>query len=173
MAKPPDDARVSHRSAISYIDRTREFYAAAGYEKPYRWAHHQEVPFARPSRPLADCTVGLVTTASAAAAPDTPPGVLRGDKAVWSAPTSPPPERLRTDHLSWDKETTHTDDVESFLPIGALQAWAAEGRIGGVAPRFYGAPTDYSQRSTCEQDAPEVLRLCREDGVEVALLVPL
>jgi len=34
-------------------------------------------------------------------------------------------------------------------------------------------PTDYSQRRTLEQDAPEILRRCREDEVDVALLVPL
>jgi len=34
-------------------------------------------------------------------------------------------------------------------------------------------PTDYSQRRTIEQDAPEVLARCREDAADVALLVPL
>jgi len=34
-------------------------------------------------------------------------------------------------------------------------------------------PTDYSQRRTIEQDAPQILARCREDGVDVALLVPL
>jgi hypothetical protein len=42
-----------------------------------------------------------------------------------------------------------------------------------VAPRFHGVPTDYSQRRTSEQDAPEILRRLREDAVDVALLVPL
>jgi len=34
-------------------------------------------------------------------------------------------------------------------------------------------PTEYSQRRTTERDAPEILRRCREDGVEAALLAPL
>ena len=78
-----------------------------------------------------------------------------------------------TSELSWDKEATHTDDVESFLPLRSLAAYAAAGRIGSVAERFHGIPTDYSQRRTHEEDAPEVLRRCMEDGVDVALLVPL
>ena len=49
----------------------------------------------------------------------------------------------------------------------------SEGRKGALAERFHGVPTDYSQRRTCEEDAPEILRRCREDGVDVVLLVPL
>ena len=121
---------------------------------------------------LAECRVGLVTTA-APLGTSVDPGSLRADKQVWSGSVDPPPECLFTDHLSWDKETTHTDDVESFLPIEALRSFEASGRIGGVASRFHGVPTDYSQRRTREQDAPEVLKRCQEDEVDVALLVPL
>ena len=95
------------------------------------------------------------------------------DKAVYSAPVDPLPARLFTDDLSWDKESTHTDDVPSFLPVPALQAAAEAGRIGSVAPRFHGVPTDYSQRRTLETDAPEVLARLHEDQVDIALLVPL
>ena len=164
---------TTHRTFVSYIDRTREFYAAQGYDRPYRWAHHPSAPFAPLRRPLADSRVALITTASPIRAGEPDPGSLRGDKHVWSGQTDPAPERLFTDDLSWDKQATHTNDVESFLPIGALRAHAEAGRIGSLAARFHGVPTDYSQRRTIEDDAPEILRRCREDGVDVALLVPL
>lgn len=166
-------ASISHRTAISYIDRTRDYYAALGYEKPYRWPHCADVPFAPLARPLAECSVGLVTTASLTGENEPPAGVLRGDKTVWSGCTDEPPKQLYTKHLSWDKETTHTDDVDSFLPVNPLKRLQAAGRIGRVAPRFYGVPTDYSQRRTREEDAPEIARRCREDGVDALLLVPL
>ncbi len=158
----------SHRSFISYIDRTREYYAAQGYPKPYVWAHHQDAPFAPLSRPLAKSRVGLVTTAS--------PLRRAGDKspkAVWSGDTASPPDALYTDDLAWDRDNTHTQDVESFLPIRHLQRFVAGGRVGSLAPRFHGVPTDYSQRRTVERDAPEILKRMREDEVDVALLVPL
>jgi len=167
------DAGTTHRTTVSYIDRTREYYAAQGYERSYRWARFRDVPFAKPARPLSECRVTLVTTASPYRGQRPRDGVLRADKSVWSGPTSEPPDRLYTDDLAWDKEATHTDDVESFLPLRQLERFAAEGRIGSVAPRFHGVPTDYSQRNTREQDAPEILRRCREDGAEAALLVPL
>ncbi len=163
----------AERVFVSYIDRTREFYLAQGYEKPYRWAHFEAVPFVRLPKPLTECRLTLVMTASPHH--DGPPvdGVLRGAKAVWSGPMASPPERLYTDDLAWDKEATHTLDIESFLPIGRLQAFATEGRIHELARRFHGVPTDYSQRRTLEEDAPEILRRCREDGVDAALLVAL
>jgi len=162
----------AHRTFVSYIDRTREFYAAQGYERPYQWAHHDDAPFTPLPKPLAACRVAAITTASPLGT-RVDPGSLRGDKNVWSSPVDPLPERLFTDHLSWDKQATHTDDVDSFLPLAALRAFAAQGRIGSLAPRFHGVPTDYSQRRNVEVDAPELLRRLREDAVDVALLVPL
>ncbi len=167
------DTSISHRTFVSYIDRTREFYSALGYEKPYRWAHHSDVPFAALSKPLSECRAALVTTASPFREQRVVDGVLRGEKEVWSGPTADAPDKLFTDDLSWDKETTHTDDVESFLPIERLREHAVAGRIAEIAPRFHGVPTDYSQRRTIEHDAPEILRRLREDEADIALLVPL
>ena len=50
---------------------------------------------------------------------------------------------------------------------------AAEGVIGKLAPRFHGAPTDYSHAKTNTQDAPELLRRLREDKVDAAVLTAL
>jgi hypothetical protein len=163
------DDPTTHRTFVSYIDRTREFYGALGYENAYRWARFDEVPFTRLAKPISECRLTLVTTSSLVRKP----GEKRGAKQVWSGPTDPAPERLYTDDLAWDKQATHTDDVESFLPITRLRELALSGRIGGLAARFHGVPTDYSQRRTIENDAPEILGRCREDGVDAALLVPL
>ena len=89
------------------------------------------------------------------------------------AATRPAPEALYTRHLSWHKTATHTDDVETFLPVCRLNEYVAEGRLGSLAPRFYGVPTVYSARQTVHEDAPAVLDFCREDAVDIALLVAL
>jgi hypothetical protein len=77
-----------------------------------------------------------------------------------------------TDDLSWDKEATHTADTESFLPIARLQEHASAGRIGSLADRFYGVPTEYSHRRTAD-DSLAIERWCRSDGVDAVVLVPL
>jgi len=154
---------------VQYMERTRAWYRALGYERDYVWAQFDDVPFTPLTKPLAESRIALINTATPIAADGRP--VL--PKRVYSMPVATPPERLFTDDLSWDKEETHTDDTESFLPIAALQSLAVAGRIGALSPRFHGAPTEYSQRRTIEEDAPELLRRCREDGADVALLVPL
>ena len=78
-----------------------------------------------------------------------------------------------TNDLSWDKVATHTDDLGTFLPLEHLSGMAAEGRIGSASPRYYGIPTDYSQRRTREVDAPEIVAWCQDDDLDVAILVPL
>ena len=75
--------------------------------------------------------------------------------------------------MNYHLASTFRADNTSFLPIVHLQEWARAGRIAGLTARFHGVPTDYSQRRTREEDAPEVLRRCREDAADVALLVPL
>ena len=150
---------------VPYMERTRHYYRALGYPTDYVWAHHDDVPFTRLPKSLADCRVALITTAG-------PPGHT-GKRRLWSAPVEPPPERLHTANLAWDKESTHTDDVGSFLPIAAASSLARQGLFAGLAPRFHGVPTDYSQRRTSEEVAPQVLQRLRDDGADAALLCPL
>jgi len=166
-----DDSRP-YRSFVSYIDRSREYYAAQGYERPYAWACHKDVPFARLPKPLSECRIGLVTTAGQ---PTTGVAIGMGlfKRELYAVPSDPPPERLFTDDLSWDKQATHTDDIDSFLPVHRLAECAASSRIGSASPRFYGAPTDYSQGRTRERTAPRILEWCEEDRVDAVLLSAL
>ena len=94
-------------------------------------------------------------------------------REVYAVATQPAPQALYTNHLSWHKEATHTRDVESFLPIRRLEEYAAAGRINSLSPRFYGIPTDFSQRQTVHDYAPAVLDQCRADAVDAVLLVAL
>ena len=150
---------------VSYMDRTRRYYRALGYANDYVWAAFADVPFAPLPKPLSELRIALITTAS--------PADFDGVKRVWSGPVSPPPEKLFTDNVAWDKESTHTNDRESFLPIEAASELAREGIFKGLTARFHGVPTEYSQRKTRERDAPEILARVREDGADAAILCPL
>ncbi len=164
--------RVTHRRYVSYIDKSREYYAAHGYNRPYRWARQDPISFTRPPKSLSEMTVGVVTTAH----PwndDDPLGRPTGQKLVCAVAASPIPDKMYTRDLSWDKEYTSTDDLGSFLPLGHLEELAAEGVIGGVSDRFYSVPTEYSQRQQREHDGPAIARWCSEDDVDLLLLVPL
>lgn len=159
----------THPTFVSYIDKSREYYAARGYANPYRWAHFDEVPFSALRRPLSESAVTLITTAHHIPTAGETPSL----RNVYSLPSDPIPAALSTDGLFWDRLATHTDDLDSYCPLHRLQEYAREGRIGQLAPRFHGVPTEYSQRLTRERDAPEALRRCRADGAAAAILVPL
>jgi hypothetical protein len=166
----------AHRTYIDYIDRTREYYLAAGYGNPYRWAHHEDAPFTPLSKPLAACRAGLITTAAefdparGDQGPHAPYNAGAKFYAVYTRPVEPPPD-LRISHIAYDRDNTVPEDINAYFPLAALKQAAAAGRIGAVAPRFYAAPSLRSQRRTIERDAPEILRLLREDAVDVAVLV--
>jgi D-proline reductase (dithiol) PrdB len=162
---------------IPYMARTRAYYLALGYDEPYGWAHFAEVPFTPLRKPLKECRIGLVTTA----APYDPAGGDQGPGAAYNAATKfhrayarsidGHPD-VRISHVTYDRTHTTAEDSNSWFPLAQLKRAAAEGRIGSVAPRFYGAPTTRSQRSTLERDAPNIFALMREDRVDAAVLVP-
>ncbi len=166
-----------HDRPIPYMTRTRDYYAALGYGTPYRWASFADVPFAPLAKPLDRACVALVTTAAPfdPAKGDQGPGARYNGAAkffaVYSRAIDPEPD-LRISHVAYDRQHTTAEDPRSYLPLAAMQAAAANRRIGCVAPRLHGAPTNRSQRATIGTDAPEVLRRCREDGVDAVILVP-
>jgi D-proline reductase (dithiol) PrdB len=150
---------------IKYMDRTRHYYRALGYTRDYIWATFDEVPFSQPAKPLSEMRIVLITTAS--------PLDFDGVKRVWSGLVSPPPPKLFTNNVAWDKDSTHTNDRASFLPIEAAAELASEALFGGLTARFHGVPTEYSQRKTLTEDAPQILARVREDGADAAVLCPL
>ena len=154
-------------SDVPYIIRTRDFYRAQGYSSDYQWAHFDDVPFKPLSKPIDQARMAVITTSM----PDTETG--RAQRQVYSSDSNAIPESMYTDELSWHKSMTHTSDVASFLPLEQLQSLAEEGAIGDMAEHYYSVPTEYSQRNTIDNDAPQILALCQQDEVDIAILVPL
>ena len=159
-------------SHVRYIDKTREYYQAEGYGRPYQWAHFETipfVPFAALGKSLARCRVGLVTSGDVVRR-DLEPPADDPRRLVYGLPTDVPAERFQSKKAAYDRYATTLEDVDSFLPLTHLNRLAAEGIIGGLAARFQVIASEYSQRKTLTVDAPEILRQMREDGADVALL---
>ena len=128
-------------------------------------------------KPLGQSRVAIVTTAAPfdPARGDQGPGAKYNGGAkfysVYDGDTSKTHD-LRISHIAYDRLHTSADDSGTWFPLPQLRRLASEGRIGEVAPRFFGAPTNRSHRVTIETDAPEILARCRDDKVEAAVLVP-
>ena len=165
----------SHDAPIPYIQRIRDYYVALGYGAPYEWAHYAAVPFQPLQKPLRDACVTIVTTA----APYQPdkgdqgPGAPYNSAAkfytVYSDSTASDPD-LRISHVGIDRNHTTAEDQGSYFPLSALRAAAKAGRIGALAARFHGLPTNRSHRVTLQVDCPEVVARCKADRVDAAIL---
>jgi hypothetical protein len=167
----------AHDAPIPYMVRIRDYYLALGYGKPYQWAHYANVPFRPLEKPLAESCIAIVTTA----APYQPdkgdqgPGAPYNSSAkfyqVYSGETSKDHD-LRIAHVGIDRKHTTAEDPGTWFPLAELRRAATRGRIGRVARRFHGLPTNRSHRVTLEVDCPEVVARCKSDGVDAVLLVP-
>ena len=162
---------------IAYLRRTREYYQALGYGAPYEWAHYADAPFQPLQKSLSRCRVALITTAAPFKpdAGDQGPGAPYNAKAKFYAVYSGDSARdhdLRIAHVAIDRNHTTAEDPRTYFPLAELRRRVAEGRIGSVAPRFHGAPTNRSHRVTLEQDCPEIVARCKADEIDAAILVP-
>jgi hypothetical protein len=180
MTAPADDRlgfAADEDAPLPYMARTRDYYLAIGYDTPYRWAHYTSAPFQPLTKPLSQSRVTIITTAAPydPAKGDQGPGAPYNGGAkffsVYDGDTSASHD-LRISHIAYDRTHTSAEDSGSWFPLPQLIRLDREGRIGDVAPRFFGAPTNRSHRVTIETDAPDILARCRADEVDAAVLVP-
>jgi hypothetical protein len=168
---------ADHDVPIPYVQRTRDYYLALGYENPYRWAHYVDVPFTPLTKPLAQARVALISTAAPyqEGVRDQGPRAKYNAAAkfykVYTDSTDSMPD-VRISHVGYDRTNYKADDPNTWFPLIQLQQAVKAGRIGALTPRFYGAPTNRSQKVTTQADAPEILARVREDAADVAVLVP-
>ena len=165
-----------HDVPVPYMYRTRTYYQALGYERPYRWAQYIDVPFTPLTKPLSECRVAMLTTAAQYQPDkgDQGPGAPYNSAAkfykVYSLPTDIEPD-LRISHVGIDRIHTTATDMNSWIPLRQLHRAAQAGRIGDVGPRLHGVPTNRSHKTTIEQDCPDIVARLREDGADVAVLL--
>jgi hypothetical protein len=168
---------AGHDIPIAYLARVREYYQALGYGAPYEWAHYAEVPWHRsPGR----CRRAASRSSRPAApyqpdAGDQGPGAPYNARAkffsVYSRDARRDDHDLRISHVAIDRQHTTATDSGTWFPLAALRRAEAAGTIGAIAPRFHGAPTNRSHRTTLAVDAPEIVARCRADAVDAAVLV--
>ncbi|MBC7709104.1 MAG: glycine reductase [Rhizobacter sp.] len=174
MATAMDDA--TDDATIEYRQRISAYYLALGYGAPYEWAHYADVPFQVLDKPLAECRIALITTAAPYQAekgdqgPRAPYNASAKFYSVYSGDSAVDHD-LRISHVAIDRDHTSAEDSGSYFPLPALRHSAANGRIGSVAARFHGAPTNRSQRVTLDLDCPEIVARCKADQVDAAILV--
>ena len=167
---------------VAYIEKTHAYYRRKGFGEVYRYAHHTEGPFQPLAKPLAESRLMLISSAGFALIPEDGPapqpfrGINVGEKdqvEVFPIPSDTPAARIRYVTGAHNRAESPMDDPDAFFPVTRLAELRAAGRVGALAREFLRIRPCYSQRKTRELDAPEVLRRCRAEGVDVALLAPI
>jgi D-proline reductase (dithiol) PrdB len=146
------------------------------------WAAREEagvIPFTPLRKPLADCTVALLSTAGIARNDDRPfdqEGERRnpwwGDPSFREIPLGTTEQDVRLYHMHIDPRFGQAD-LDVVLPMRRLAELAEQGVVGKPAPRHYSMMGFILDPCVLiEQTAPAVAELMRADGVDAAALVP-
>jgi D-proline reductase (dithiol) PrdB len=145
--------------------------------KAYPWRRIENVPWTVLSKPLAECRLGLISTAGFVGPGDAPfdNAVRGGDPSFREIPGDIDVSKLREHHRSesFDHQGLAKDPNLAF-PIDRLRELVARGRLGGLNRRhlsFMGSIT--APGRLLRDSLPEAARLFEEDEVDVALLVPV
>ena len=147
------------------------------FVRTYRWRRIDPVPWTPLPKPLAECRLALVTSA-ALVLPDQEPfddEVRGGDTSFREIPGDADVATLIETHRSqsFDHAGVVRDPNVAF-PLDRARELAAAGRIGAVNRRHLSCMGSITAPGRLIRDtAPAAARLLVEDGVDVALLVPV
>lgn len=145
--------------------------------KGYPWRRIDPVPWTPLRKPLAESRLALVSSAGFVL-----PGQERfqgnlagGDGSFREIPSDTDVSALTDAHRSGSFDHTGmVRDPNLAFPIDRATELAASGRIGAVSPRHFSFMGSITAPGRLMRDfAPEAARRLREDGVDVALLVPV
>ena len=143
----------------------------------YRYRSLDPVPFAVPKKPVRDCRVALVSTGAVQTQGQEPfdQRIRGGDPSFREIPADVEVQALLIAHRSdaFD-QTGFLSDRNLGSPLDRLRELAALGEIGPLNGRhlsFLGSIT--APGRLIRDTPPAAARLLVQDGVDVALLVPV
>ena len=159
-------------ATIDELDLTTRLFV-----RTYPWRLIDPVPWSPVTKPLSACRLAVVSSAGFVLPSQVPfDDVFRGgDFGYREIPADTDPRALIETHKSraFDHSGLVRDPNVAF-PIDRVRELAASGRIGSVNHRhisFMGSIT--APGRLVHETAPVAARLLVEDGVDVALLVPV
>ncbi len=158
---------------IKYVDELNNHYRSLGHPV-YRWTVNSTAPLHRIDKPLAECTVALLTTG----------GISQCNMSPFN-PNSYNDHRLD----AIDKDTAddefqihdayynHDDadqDINCVFPISRLRELVDAGEVGRAADRHWSGFMGriYNRTKVIEESAPAFVSKLNEDAVDILLAAP-
>jgi len=142
----------------------------------YPWPTFAETPWAPVTKPLADSRLAVVSTGGLYRHGVDPPfdvEALEGDPSWRAIPRDAPPSSLSIAHTHFPNEMALAD-LNTIFPLSLLGELIGEGALGELAGTHY-STMGYQLRvaDLAEGTAPLIAARMREEGVDVALIVPV
>lgn len=152
-------------------------FSTRQYLKVYPWKRIDPVPWVELNKNLSECRVAIISSAGFVPADQEPfdPFIIGGDVSFRKIPNSIDVNQLNDYHKS--KSFDHSgmrQDPNVAFPIDRIREMAELGRIGSVNHQhlsFMGVITAPSR--LINRTAPEAGELLVQDGVDVAILIPV
>ena len=140
----------------------------------------REIPWTPLSKPLYECTVALVSSAGLALKTDQPfdqdgerQNPWWGDPSFRVISRMTNADDLKLYHLHVDSNLVE-QDLNTFFPLQRLLELEQRGEIGRSAANHYSYMGYILQPQTLlEKSVPAMIQHMQQDGVDIALLVPV
>lgn len=186
LAESYDDGDVDRLIGVAFQWQVRAYRPAPGDKRRYVY---EDRPFKQLAKPLSEAKVGLLTSSGHFVAGDDPEplGVsdmtqeeaidrisefLREDPTLSSIPKDVERQDLMVRHGGYDV-TSARRDPNVALPLEALAAAAASGRLGEFASPVYSFMGAAAQGRLRKKTGPDWAQQLNEAGIDALLLVPL
>jgi D-proline reductase (dithiol) PrdB len=136
----------------------------------------EDIPWTPVPGPLSELKMSLVTTAGVHLKSDTPFDMVdkTGDPTLRVIPASTAVADIMITHDYYDHKDAD-NDINIVFPIERLKEYVTEGRIGSLSDKFYGFMGHIIEGhidTFINEEVPKVSKMMKEDGVDVALLLP-
>ena len=160
---------------MSFLDVEKDFVRCKVLPD-FEWTGFEEATEPHPlAKPMTECKVALVVTAGAYLRDSQERFDVRntlGDDSFRIIPGDAAPEEIALAHPGYDTKRA-MQDLDTVFPYRLLSKLAAQGVIGAAAQRHFSF-MGYVPRTErlLWKNAPRVGRLLRDDGVDLAILVP-
>lgn len=161
-----------------WFKRARPSLEARDGKRVFADYPRMELPAMPPTRlqkPLGACRVALISSCGLTGAGQRPfdDENILGDDSFRVIPDKAPLTAWTIHHGHYDSAAAQ-EDYNTVFPLDALHDLASQGKIGAPSRRhftFMGYQPD--PEPFLEASVPEMIRLMKADGVDVALLVPV
>ena len=158
---------------IRYVDALNEKYGSMGFP-PYKWSENDSAPWTPLSKPLAECTVGMLVSGGIShctAAPFDPDA--RNDHRVDAIDPATPLDQYQI-HDSYYDHADADRDLNCIFPVDRLAELAEAGEIGAVGRRLWSGfmGRTYNRSKVIGESAPAFAAELKADDVDLLVAIP-